>query len=173
MHVNVVSGLDSTNDHPSVGDVAPARRVGGEEPAEQPFRAGQLARAQLDLGERQQQHRIVAGAVLVEELAGAGEIALLERRLRQNRSRLAFERIDADELLERVDRLRGPALLEQVVVQRLEALAGFLFLAHLLERAGGGEPGLEVCRVDRARAGRRFPRRRGDRPSRGGARQWR
>ncbi len=41
-----------------------------------------------------------------------------------------------------------PPLLEQVVVQRLEALAGFFLLAHLLERPRGGEPGLEVRRVD-------------------------
>ena len=75
---------------------------------------------------------------------------MLERGLRQNRSRLAFERVDADELLERVDGLRGPALLHQIVVQRLETLPGFLFLAHLLEDAGGGEPRLEICRVDRA-----------------------
>ena len=114
--------------------------------------ARQLARPQLDLRQRQQQRRIVAGAVLVEKLARAGEVALLERRLGQNRPRLALERIEADELLQRVDRLRRPALLEQIVVQRLEALAGLLLLAHLLERARGGEPRVEVRRVDRPEA---------------------
>ena len=74
----------------------------------------------------------------------------LERRLRQHRPRLALERVDAHELLERVDGLDRSAFLEEIVVQRLESLPGFLFVAHLLEGAGGREPGVEVGRVDRA-----------------------
>ena len=149
MHVNVVSGLDPTNDQPSARRHPAAtgrRRAAGQ----QPFGAAELARAQLDLGEGQQQRRILARAVLVEELARAGEIPCIERGLRQHRPGPAFERVDADKLLERVDGLGGAPLLDQIVVQRLEPLAGFLLLAHLLESAGGGEPGLEVRRVDGA-----------------------
>ena len=114
------------------------------EPAEQPLRSRQLSGAQLYLGQRQEQHWIVAGAVLVEKLTRSGNIALFEGTLRQNRPRLALQRIDADELFERLNRFGRPALLEQVVVQRFEAFAGFLLLAHLFERACGSEPGVEI-----------------------------
>ncbi len=133
---------------PEVRHDGAARGIGDEQSAEHAFGAGQLTRPQLDFYQGQQQRRVVAGAVLVEEFTGAGKVALIERRLGQRGAGLAFERIDADKFLQRVNRLRRPPLLEKVVVQSLEALAGLFFLAHLLERPRRGEPGLEVSRVD-------------------------
>ncbi len=105
---------------------------------------------QLDLRQRQQERGVLPGAVLVEKFTRAGEVAGLERRLGEDRSRRGLERVDADKLLERIDRFRGSSLFEQVVVQGPEALAGFFLLAHLFERSRGGQTGLEVRGIDGA-----------------------